>query len=144
MAKGRERRRLKSLLINPEAQIRFGSIFLAMTIVCNVVVTGFGLNLYYYLVNNSEEGHAVGGSLLMMVVGGCVLITLLTYCFAFVLGLIITHKIFGPLVPIQRALDQLKAGDYSARVLLREKDEEQMKQLATSINELASVLERKK
>lgn len=141
MAKGKDQRRLKNLLINPEAQIRFGAIFLAMTIVSNVIVTAFGLNLYYYWANDPERSGT--GGLLMMVVGGCVLVTILTYCFAFILGLIITHKIFGPLVPIQRTLDQLKAGDYSARAVLREKDEQQMKRLAESVNELAAVLARK-
>jgi HAMP domain-containing protein len=139
MVKEQKRRRLKNILISPESQIRYGAIYLAVTIVANLAVTAFGLNLYYYWVNDSGGGT----SLLAMIIGGCVVVTLAMYAFAFFLGLMVTHKIFGPIVPIQRTLNQLKAGEYSARVTLRKADEIQMKMLAESINELAAQLERK-
>lgn len=139
MAKEQKQRRLKNILISPDSQIRFGAAYLAMTIIANVVVTALGLNLYYYWVNNS------GGdmSFLAMIIGGCVVVTLAMYAFAFLLGLMVTHKIFGPIVPIQRTLNRLKAGEYSARIHLRKTDELQMKLLAESINELAALLEGK-
>jgi HAMP domain-containing protein len=139
MAKEKKRRSLRNILISPESQIRYGAIYLAMTIVANLAVTAFGLNLYYYWVNNSGGGTI----LLAMIIGGCVVVTLAMYAFAFLLGLMITHKIFGPIIPIQRTLNQLKAGEYSARVTLRKTDEIQMKLLAESINELAAQLEKK-
>jgi methyl-accepting chemotaxis protein len=52
---------------------------------------------------------------------------------------IFVHRVAGPLVPIERFLDGLTAGDCSVRVSLRKHDEFQV--LAAKLNNLAAALE---
>lgn len=57
------------------------------------------------------------------------------------LWLYYSHKTFGPLVPIQRFIQELKSGEYQKRVVLRKND--QLQHLATELNALAENLEEK-
>jgi signal transduction histidine kinase len=59
----------------------------------------------------------------------------------FALGLILSHRVFGPMVPIMRVLEALKNGDYSARANLRSKDE--FNDVMEAVNDLAAQLESK-
>lgn len=58
-------------------------------------------------------------------------------CFA--LWVIYSHRIFGPMVPLRRHVQQLSAGDYASRIHLRGRDE--FKPLADDLNALAEILE---
>ena len=53
----------------------------------------------------------------------------------------LTHQIYGPLVAIKRFLEQLKKGDYSARIVIRKGDD--LQNLVKDLNELAEALEQK-
>lgn len=72
-----------------------------------------------------------------------IIITVLVAAFlgalAFLLGIALTHKVFGPMVQIERALKRLADGDYKARGALRKNDE--FHEIMDSINELATKLE---
>ena len=51
----------------------------------------------------------------------------------------LTHRYYGPLVSIERFLDEITAGNYDARVSIRSEDE--LQDLTKKLNELAAVLE---
>jgi hypothetical protein len=53
----------------------------------------------------------------------------------------LTHRYYGPIVALTRILQELKSGNYKARVHLRQKDEFQ--NLATELNLLAEHLDSK-
>lgn len=53
-----------------------------------------------------------------------------------------THKVIGPLKPINRHIDALVAGDYEHRVMLRDKDLPLIKEQAEKLNVLAAVLKK--
>jgi signal transduction histidine kinase len=53
----------------------------------------------------------------------------------------ISHRFYGPMVPIRRHLVALRAGDYSKRLILRKDDE--FRELEQLLNDLAADLERK-
>lgn len=55
-------------------------------------------------------------------------------------GVLLTHKVVGPLVRIRAALAQLEAGHYEIHVTLRKGD--QLLELADDINRLAASLRR--
>jgi signal transduction histidine kinase len=59
-----------------------------------------------------------------------------------VVSVMLSHKIYGPLVPLLRHVKALKEGSYASRVHLRATDE--MGELATALNELAETLEARK
>jgi HAMP domain-containing protein len=56
--------------------------------------------------------------------------------------LILSHRIFGPSVPIRRMIRELNEGNYSTRISLRKYDE--FKELAADLNQLAETLEKHK
>lgn len=53
----------------------------------------------------------------------------------------LTHRYYGPLVSIEKFVDQVTEGDYSSRVALRKKDE--LQRLATKLNTMAENLEQR-
>ena len=53
----------------------------------------------------------------------------------------LTHRYYGPLVSIEKFVDQVADGDYSSRVALRKKDE--LQRLATKLNQMADNLEQR-
>ena len=53
----------------------------------------------------------------------------------------LTHRYYGPLVSIEKFVDQVAEGDYSSRVALRKKDE--LQRLATKLNTMAENLEQR-
>ncbi len=57
------------------------------------------------------------------------------------LGIVLTHRIFGPIISFKKLVNDLKSGDYSARGTLRKNDEFQ--ELMTNLNELAADLEKR-
>lgn len=80
-------------------------------------------------------------SLLWPVLGSCLLVTL---CVMLFVGLLISHRMAGPVYRMRRALDEMSAGNLSGKIHLRKKDD--FKHLADGINRLAesqrAVLER--
>ncbi|MGZ3721962.1 MAG: HAMP domain-containing protein [Bdellovibrionales bacterium] len=138
---GKSRRKFKNILISPDTQIHYGALFLALSTVINVVFTIMGSNIYYASVNGTME--QTNSFPMYLLFGSCIALYVLIYAFAFILGLIVTHKVFGPLVPIQRFLTEIKNGNYSSRIQLRTKDEPRLQEIAKSLNELAEFLEKK-
>lgn len=53
----------------------------------------------------------------------------------------LTHRYYGPLVSIEKFIDQVADGDYGSRVSLRKKDE--LQRLATKLNQMAENLEQR-
>ncbi len=53
----------------------------------------------------------------------------------------LTHRYYGPLVSIEKFVDQVADGDYSSRVSLRKRDE--LQRLATKLNTMATNLEQR-
>jgi nitrogen fixation/metabolism regulation signal transduction histidine kinase len=67
------------------------------------------------------------------------LIVLLFSVINFWIGLRLSHRIGGPIVNIQRILEQAQRGDYKARINLRSKDF--LHEIADSVNLLLEKLE---
>lgn len=60
----------------------------------------------------------------------------------FILAIVLSHRIAGPIYRMKRDLDEIAAGNYSKRLRLRKTDE--LKDVAESINNLIDILEEKK
>jgi nitrate/nitrite-specific signal transduction histidine kinase len=68
---------------------------------------------------------------------GALLVTFIVVLFVVVFRS--THKYYGPLVSIERFVDQIAEGDYSKRVVIRRSDE--LQRLAARLNLMAQKLE---
>src|SRR4051794_37960518 len=88
-----ERRKLKNFLIFPESQVRYGVLFLALATFTHVALTFGALKIYSaWSIEDDSNGLPI-----WLVVAGMVLVYFVLQAFAFVLGILMSHKIFGPL-----------------------------------------------
>jgi signal transduction histidine kinase len=53
----------------------------------------------------------------------------------------LTHRYYGPLVSIERFVDDMTQGRYGQRVKIRQKDE--LQRLTDKLNDMASALEKR-
>ena len=68
-------------------------------------------------------GRYLGAQWIFLVVGGIV-VAFLTMRY--------THRVAGPIYRFEKALEEMKAGDFSSRIVLRDRDE--LKEIADSFN----------
>jgi HAMP domain-containing protein len=57
-------------------------------------------------------------------------------------SIIISHRVAGPLHRIERTIDEVVRGEDVAYIRLRKKDEQELKHLATKINELIAIIKK--
>ncbi len=69
------------------------------------------------------------------------ILIVLVVCVLFFMGIMITHKIVGPVLVLKRKMQELQNGNYDARVYLRKGDE--LKDLADTFNTMAQTLQEK-
>lgn len=136
----KNQRRWKNLLVSPESQIEYGTLFLAVSIVVHAITTLICLETYAAWKAKAVE---MNGVPLAAMILALVLVYLLLYGFAFLLGLVISHRLYGPMVAVERFVARLREGDYSARLALRRRDDAKVRALADNLNELAADLEKK-
>ena len=142
----RAQRTIKSLVIDPFRQIKFGLYVIGIT-VAFVAVT----SLLFVQAFREQYQHVmsifnvVDPNLKWELVTNDVFVTnairigvLFVAFIAVLLGVVfrLTHRYYGPLVSIERFVDDLAAGDYQQRCKIREKDE-----LHTLVNKLNAMAE---
>lgn len=144
--KAKYRRSAKNILIKPRQQLRYAAILFAggaallalymIVLLTSLVSTLSAAARQYDL--PPEFLHTVTGSLgtsviLIAAVGLVLTVGMLA------LGVSMSHRIFGPMVPLQRLVGELQKGNYSARGHLRRNDEFQ--ELMADLNALAEKLQ---
>lgn len=144
----RANRTLKTTLIEPFRQVRFGlyiiGISLSFAVLCGALffhsfyqqykhVMGiFNVvdpNLQWELITN-DVFYANAIRLGILLAGYLGIVLLVTFR--------LTHRYYGPLVSIERFVDGITAGDYSQRVTIRKKDE--LERLTSKLNKMAESL----
>jgi hypothetical protein len=146
---GKNKRSLRNLLINGEAQSNLFYWFLALSAFFAItlgVVIFLGMEDFFsqvmaasqleeelgksFIENWNQTKYLLLGFLIVYVSGvGALTITY-------------THRLVGPMVSFKKHLDELIKGNYSTRIHLREKD--YFRDIAGKLNELAEKLESKK
>ena len=144
---GAENRTSRNLFVRPQAQLRFCLLlslgFLAVGGFSAYAMLAFKNHLEVLLATNQIDTQTI------ILVGGPLYANLriiITVCLCFAvcglaLAVMLTHRIFGPVVPIRAHIQKLIAGDFESRVRLRAKDEFQ--DVAKDLNELAEHLSQK-
>lgn len=146
--KHKKKRSLRSLLIEPFQQMKFGLYMLAVFVLF-VCITGFlifktFLEQYrnvmevFHVVDPQQQWELVTNNVFYtnaLMLGGFFLISLVAIL---VIVIRLTHRYYGPIVAIERFVDALIRGNYEAKVVLRNKDE--LQELAAKLNELAVAL----
>jgi HAMP domain-containing protein len=149
--KDRPRRNLKSTIIEPFKQIKFGLY------VIGISVAFVGICAFMFVAAFTEQYQHVMGifnvvdpnlkwelvtndvfytnAIRIGVMFAAFIVTLFAVVFR------LTHRYYGPLVSIERFVDQFAAGDYKKRCKIREKDE--MHTLVAKLNHMAEQIERR-
>lgn len=147
----RPRRNLRFILIEPFKQIKLGLYVVAMTMafvtVAGIMFVAAFTEQYTHVMNIFQ---VVDPNLRWELVTNDVFYTnaiRLGVLFVTFIGLMMavifkmTHRVYGPLVSIDRFLGQISEGQYGRRVHLRAKDD--LQKLAAKLNEMAEALERR-
>lgn len=145
-APGRNRRSLRNILVAPGGQVRLA---FGMPIGGMLAVAFLLWALKNTLLSRLSEMQATAPNLqgsfeelqqvvsLICNLGVGFLLVGIVMVAAF--GLLISHRYYGPQVPILRSLQALKAGKYDESIQLRGMDE--LKEIAQAVNELAHELD---
>ncbi len=134
------------LLVRPQKQMRYALLFTGgATLSLTALVALMAIVYNHTLKRLTDSGQ------LQLEVGYLLRDTMIYPFFAFVFGAFViglftiylsiklSNRVYGPLIPLQRHIDNLKQGMYSSRVILRRNDE--LTELRDSLNDLAAVLE---
>ena len=140
-------RGLSGYFIRPQSQIKLyvymliiSSVFLA--VIFSVFANEFSDN-YHKLHGTFDQENMVSWQAATVTViqenAGTLLLTVGLYLASlFYVVFKLTHRIYGPMVPIHRFIDAVVEGDYSVRLQLRRKDE--LKDLSDNLNRLVAAL----
>ena len=142
------RRSVRSLLIKPREQLKYSFVFVGLGIIVLMVFVASVILFLSQTMMSLEAAYSLDPEVisairksLVSALGLTLLLCVVLATFAIILGVQWTHKIYGPVVPMQRHIDALKEGDYSSRVNLRKGDE--LQELSDALNSLAESLEKK-
>lgn len=143
---GKSRRKMRNIVQKPRQQIKYIMYFLASGLVLLLVVFSFVLFTLSNLINTMTQlcgmGEDVQGAIQQSIMSSWLVFAVVFVVFAtmsIATGLLISHRIFGALVPIRRQIEALKNGDYTARSALRDNDE--LREIMEDLNALAGTLE---
>ena len=150
--KGRSsERNLKSILIEPFRQIKFGlymiGISLAFILASGILFWSAFNDQYQQLIAifNVVDPNELWELRLNDVfkTNAIRIIVFFTFFFfaMFYIVFFLTHRYYGPLVSIERFIEELSSGNYTSRVNIRNKDE--LQELAKKLNKLAEELEKR-
>ena len=128
-------------LINGSFQIKYSLIFALIGVLIAVL---FSAHIFYFLgeylqvvipdyIDHPQIYDFVISEKRKIFIYLSVLILLLA-CFLFFMGIVITHKIVGPVMVIKRKINDVEQGDFGAYVKLRKGDE--FKDLAEAFNNM--------
>jgi hypothetical protein len=130
---------VRSMLVEPYFQVKLGLVFILVNLVFSVLIFGamtwyvwdmFGALTTYFHLTGQDAGLAMD-----KLQGPMIVIGLLVLCFVlttFRFAVSYTHKIYGPLVSINRFLDDAIEGKKPSKLTLREGD--QLQDLVGKLN----------
>ena len=148
-ANSRPRRTLSSTLIEPFKQIKIGLYVMAITLGFIALAGYFFVMSFvqqyqhvmeiFNVVDPQTQWELVTNEIFIKnaSIMGVLFIVFLVVLFFTVFRM--THKIYGPLVSVERFVDQIKDGQFDRRIVMRRGDE--LQQLAAKLNQMAETLE---
>ena len=140
------RREISHTLVRPWAQLRYVGFINLCWLAVSVVLLSVAGNYLREAIMNAEilsNAPMETKASVLHLVDRWIWIAILCVLTSAVLGIFhsvwYSHRIFGPLIPLDRFIEELKAGRYHARLKYREKDE--LREVMHMMNDLATKLE---
>jgi len=148
----RAKRDVRSTLIEPFKQIKFGLYVIALSVIFVTITSGMFIYAFkdqyqhvmsiFNITDTASQMELVTNDIFYRnarMIGGFFIFFIL---FELWIVFRLTHRYYGPLVSIERFVEQITQGDYSKRVLIRKKDE--LHRLVDKLNLMADTLEKRK
>lgn len=145
---GREQRTISNILVKPREQLKYAFVFFGGGLAIMTVYICFFL---YYLADTIREmatAYAIAPDVAETLSRAIFTASVATIIFAvaltvimFVSGIALSHRIFGPIVPITRQLEAIRDGHYANRGSLRKRDA--FHDIMDLANEAAEALEKR-
>lgn len=145
------KRRMRSYLLEPFKQVRIGLYFVGLTLGFTTLLIGLFLKVMYdqhertmqllHMSDGSTFWDLFGNPIVLSGLMQIGLALILFFVVTLATSIVLTHRIYGPLISIRRHIGNLKAGDFDSRVHIRRKDD--LHALADQLNELAEALEQR-
>lgn len=141
-----KRRKITNLLLYPKFQLKYIFLLFMSSL---VLVSGISVVFYRYISENysllvelspmtdvvkTQLAAELNFILYLISFGSLIFLGLVS-----VLGLVLSHRVAGPIFNISRVLSEIREGNRQARITLRPKDEFQ--QLANEVNKTLDFLE---
>ena len=131
--------RRRQLIVNRPLQYRFiGAMLLILLALSGIALATVSLTLWVTLQTFGQAHDPVAVALLTTVGWSLALELLVVAPFVIWMGVVLTHKVAGPLVRIQAALVRMTNGNYDVNLRLRKADA--LVELAEGLNRLAASL----
>ncbi len=147
-----KRRSLRNLLIEPFKQVKFGLYMLVLNLAflaasAFILVKSFfeqydHVLSIFQVVDPKMRWSFIADEVFYSNVYRLLLCIFLFSLIFFFTVLKLTHSYYGPLIALNRFIDELKEGNFSSRVKLRKSDE--LQTIASNLNELAESLQKRK
>lgn len=143
--RGRDQRSMKNILLRPDFQLKYSFYFVGMTL----VTMGAVFLLFLLSLEDMVSTLAVVYRIEPEVIGAIqqslrtatyttVAVAVLFGVISISLGIVLTHRLIGPMIPIRRVIRQLNNGEYGAQGRLRTKDDYQ--EVMAELNQLSVTL----
>lgn len=145
---GPNRRSIKNILVNPQQQLKYSFALVAgcclsvilflMVVVFQIKQTIAAMGLAYQL--DGDVIDAIQGALTSAVYVSILLAVAIAFL-AVLMGIRMSHRVYGPIVAIKRHIANLSEGNYKARLSLRRNDD--LLEIRDALNALAEALEKR-
>jgi len=143
---GKNLRSIRGFLVRPKQQLRGTLIIVGICIFFQLLMLiAFRSALDSVITQFAQSNPEMAAQMSASTVSVFRLMVMYVFFLAFVtllIGIVITHRTYGPLVPLMRHVENLTQRKFDARVHLRDTDE--LQELADALNLLAETLEKDK
>lgn len=134
------------LIVRPEKQMKYALLFTGGAVLCITALVAQTAVVFNHTLKHLSDTNALNLEIGLLLKDSMVTPFLIMVSGGFIIGILavlfsvrLSNKIYGPLIPLQRHIKNLKDGHYGSRAVLREGDE--FMELRDSLNELAAILE---
>lgn len=138
-------RSMKNILLRPEFQLKYSFYFVGVTLLTMGLVFLLFLLSLDDMVSTLATIYRIEPEIIGAIQQSLKTATFTTIAVAVLfgaisvsLGIILTHRLVGPMVPIRRLIQQLNNGEYGVQGRLRNKDDYQ--EIMAELNQLSKTL----
>lgn len=145
------KRSLRSTVIEPFKQVRMGVYMLSLSLTFLVLATYLFVESFidqyrhvmeiFNVVDPETRWELVTNDVFYTNATKLAVLFIAYIVISLVLVFRMTHKVYGPLVSIERFIEQIAAGHYEKRLVIRKADD--LQRLAGQLNKMASMLDRR-